>query len=180
MTDQCISELYNYLLQNAQPNSSGFSYHTLTAVPFDSWSESEHRNVSDCRNESIDATDVCVVAKGTFAASRVYLWTAQPTRTNAVSFMQAYGASYTVGRSVYSSAGMAVGNFDTDQDAVGFHRKYGDLILGNRLFLSSLRGVGTAIGDYSHSDGLRIGSRPFSKVWAGDLGKRRILTKPPT
>lgn len=172
--------MYNYRLQNVQNNTPGYSYNTLTVVPFDSWSESANNSVSDCRVTSVASTDVCVIAKGTFSASRVYLWTAQPTLTNEISFMQAYGASYTVGRSVYSSAGMAVGNFDTDQDAEGFHRKYGDLILGNRLFLSSLRGVGAALGDYSHSDGLRIGSRPFSRVWAGDLGKRRILTKPLT
>lgn len=169
MSDVCLRDLYNYKLQNVQPETAGYDYHTLTSVPFDSWSESMNTSVFDCRNVSVASTDVCVVAKGTFSASRIYLWTAQPTLTNALSFMQAYGASYAVGRSVYSSAGMAVGNFDTDEDASGFHRIYGDVILGNRLFLSSLRPAGAVLGDYSHSDGLRIGSRPFSKVWAGDL-----------
>lgn len=123
----------------------------------------------DCRNESVSSTDVCVVPKGTFSASRIYLWTAQPTRTNEVSFMQAYGASYSVGRSVYSSAGMAIGNFDSEEDRDQSGNSYADVILGNRLFLSSLRGVGAVPGDYSHCDGLRIGSRSFSYVWTGDL-----------
>jgi hypothetical protein len=173
MTDKCIADLYNYRLQNVQNGTSGYDYHTLVNVPFDSWSETSHNNVFDCREASIDSTDVCIISKGVVSASRIYLWTAQPTLTNAVSFMQAYGESHTVGRSVYSSAGVAVGNFDTDQDERGEHRMYDDVIVGNRLFLSSLRPMGTTVGDYSHSDGVRIGSRPFSMVWAGDLGANR-------
>ena len=152
--------------------AQGYSYHTLTAVPFNSWSDTDNKNVLDCRNDTVESTDVCVVAKGTFSASRAYMWTAQATLTNAVSFVQAYGTSYTVGRSVYASAGMAVGRFDTDKDSAGNYRVYRDIIIGNRLFLSSLRGDDVSLGDYSHSDGLRIGSRAFSKVWVGDLGKR--------
>jgi hypothetical protein len=64
---------------------------------------------------------------------------------------------------------MAIGNFDSDEERNELGNSYADVILGNRLFLSSLRGVGAVPGDYSHCDGLRIGSRSFSYVWTGDL-----------
>jgi hypothetical protein len=166
--DRCLAALYNYRLQNVQNDTSGYDYHTLTTPPFDSWSASDHHDVLDCRNETVVSTDVCVVAKGTFSASRVYLWTAQPTLTNAVSFMKAYGASYAIGRSVYSDAAIAIGNFDSGLESPGVRRERRDVVLGNRLFLSS-QSNGKVAGDFGQTDGLRIGSRAFSGVWVGDV-----------
>ena len=168
MSDACIRDLYNYRLQNVEPNTTGADYHLRTVVPFDAWSENSNQGVADCRNETVASTSVCVVAKGTFSASRIYLWTAQPTLTNAISFMQAYSGSYTVGRSVYADEGMAIGNFDNDVDGEGFYREYPDVLIGNRLFLSSQR-ITSTVADYSHTDGVRIGSREFDRVWAGDI-----------
>lgn len=170
LSDTCLRDLYNYRLQNVQANSSGYDYHTLTSPPFSSWSATNStlaHGVLDCRNETVETTDTCVVAKGLFSASRVYLWTAQEVQKT--SFMQSYGASYSIGRQVYQDNGATLGSFDQDVDSTGQYRQYGDVLIGNRLFLSSQRGGSSVLGDYSQTNGIRVGSRDFSHVWAGDL-----------
>ena len=167
LDNTCLHDLYNYKLQNVQPNTSGYLYHTMTTPPVDAWAPNTTSDLLDCREESVQSTDVCVAVKGVFSASRIYLWTSQVQHEK--SFMRSYGASYPIGRQVFSASGMAVGDFDSETDSSGRRRSYGDVIIGNTLFLSSMRARGNEVGDYSGVDGVEIGSRPFSKVWVGDI-----------
>ena len=94
--------------------------------------------------------------------SRVWLQTGD---ASGQSMASAFGASHVVGTAVHQSKVAAVGNFDSDD--------HPDIIIGNRLFTSSVVDVAAGIRDvkdrFSYRAGIQIGPRDFEQVYAGDV-----------
>ena len=92
----------------------------------------------------------CVAPKGSADASRVYLHT-----TDDQGAAHQLRQSHHVGLGAYGTEGATYGNFNDDE--------FPDLVIGNRLFLNS------GNGDFSHQEGILIGSTAVKACYAGDV-----------
>ena len=158
-SDQCIASSYSFRLAHVEAGSAGANYSFLLSPPLRSWSAADDTGAfQDCRREDADHAAPCIQAKGVQSASRTFLLRGDASSS---SFTRSYSSSFAVGSRVYTSEGMAVGDVDADGKD--------DVIIGNRVWLSTQLPAGATPGDFSQQEGLEIGSRDFSKVWIGDV-----------
>ena len=144
------------------------NYFDLLVPPITSWdptSASASHSTSDyssCEAGANVPDSCCVTPRGEKSMSRVWLQTGD---ASGQSMASAFGASHVVGTAVHQSKVAAVGNFDTDD--------HPDIIIGNRLFTSSVVDVAAGIRDvkdrFSYRAGIQIGPRDFEQVYAGDV-----------
>ena len=100
----------------------------------------------------------CVAHRGHKPMSRGWLQTGDMTTASASA---AFASSVPVGTAVHQSEVAAVGDFDGDG--------HPDIVVGNRLFVSTPPNGPGAPADFAYRAGVAIGSRDFVQVYAGDV-----------